>query len=109
LSPNKRIALELGIRSTNTDYLDDVSTTYVDANLLEQNKGGTSQRLAFRGDELNNGQSYPRDGAIRGNPNNNDWYLFTGLSYRVSLQPRPRERVYKFKPMRAKMSCPTLF
>ena len=109
LSPNKRIALELGIRSTNTDYLDDVSTTYVDANLLEQNRGGTSQRLAFRGDELNNNQSYPRDGAIRGNPNNKDWYLFTGLSYRVSLQPNPRERVYKFKTMRAKTSCPTLF
>jgi hypothetical protein len=109
LSPNKRIALELGFRKTNTDYLDDVSTTYVDAKFLEQNKGGTSQRMAFRGDELNSNLSYPRDGAIRGNPNNKDWYLFTGLSYRVSLQPKPRERVYKFKPMRAKTSCPTLF
>ena len=109
LSPNKRIALELGLRKTNTDYLDDVSTTYVDAKLLEQNKGGTSQRMAFRGDELNSNLSYPRDGAIRGNPNNKDWYLFTGLSYRVSLQPKSRERVYKFKPIRAKTSCPTLF
>jgi hypothetical protein len=84
-SHNKRIALELGIRKTNTDFLDDVLTTYVDANLLVQNKGSTSQRLAFRGDELNNSLSYPRDGAIRGNPNNKDWYLFTGLSYRVIL------------------------
>jgi len=85
LSHNKRIALELGIRKTNTDFLDDVRTTYVDANLLVQNKGSTSQRLAFWGDELNNSLSYPRDGAIRGNPNNKDWYLFTGLSYRVIL------------------------
>jgi len=109
LSPNKRIALEMGIRKTNTDYLDDVSTTYVDADLLRQFRGGTSQRLAYRGGEINNSRGYPRDGAIRGNPNNKDWYLFTGLSFRVSLQPTLKRRVYKFRPVPAKTSCPRVF
>ena len=109
LSPNKRLALEVGLRKTNTDYLDDVSTTYVDEQLLAQNNGGTAQRLAYRGDELPGGSGYPPDGTIRGNPKNKDWYIFTGLSFRISLQPKPRQRVYKFKPVRAKISCPTVF
>jgi hypothetical protein len=109
LSPNKRLALELGLRKTNTDYLDDVSTTYVDEQLLLQNKGGTAVGLAYRGDEINSSNRYPGDGAIRGNPKTKDWYIFTGLSFRVSLQPKFRQGVYKFKPMRAKTSCPTVF
>lgn len=109
LSPNKRIALEMGLRKTNTDYLDDVSTTYVDADLLVQNRGGTSQSLAFRGDELNNRNNYPTDGTLRGNPNNKDYYLFTGLSFRMSLQPKTKQRTYKYKPRTAKTSCPKAF
>lgn len=109
LSPNKRIAFEVGFRKTNTDYLDDVSTTYVDANLLAQNKGGTAQRLAFRGDELNSGITYPLDGAKRGDPRDMDWYLFTGLSFRLSLQPKSRQRSYNYKVRTAKTSCPRVF
>lgn len=108
LSPNKRIALEMGIRKTNTDYLDDVSTTYVDANLLMQNNGGTAVRLAYRGGEISN-STYPQDGTLRGNPNNKDLYIFTGFSFRLSIQPTLRRRVYKYKPVPAKISCPTVF
>jgi hypothetical protein len=109
LSPRTRLALELGVRKTNTDYLDDVSTTYVAQNLLEQEKGGTSVRLAYRGDEINGGAAYPADGSKRGNPDNKDWYLFSGLHFRISLQPKIRPYKYKYKPGKSKTSCPSLF
>lgn len=109
LSPNKRLAFEVGIRKTFTDYLDDVSTTYVDPVLLAQKRGGTAVTLAYRGAELPNAAPYPAEGSIRGNPDNKDWYLFTGLSFRISLQPKGRERIYKFKAKTARTSCPTLF
>lgn len=109
LSPNKRLALEFGIRKTNTDYLDDVSTTYVDAALLAQKKGSTSVSLAYRAGELPNAAPYPAGGSIRGNPKTKDWYFFSGLSFRISLQPNLKEHVYIYKPKTAKISCPTMF
>lgn len=109
LSPNKRLAIEMGIRKTFTDYLDDVSTTYVDPVLLAQKKGGTAVTMAYRGAELPNASPYPAEGSIRGNPNNKDYYVFTGLSFRISLQPKGRKRVFKYKPTKARTSCPSIF
>lgn len=109
LSPNKRLAFEIGIRKTFTDYLDDVSTTYVDPVLLAQKRGGTAVTMAYRAAELPNAAPYPTEGSIRGNPNNKDYYMFTGLSFRISLQPKGRQRVYKYKPKTAHTSCPTIF
>lgn len=109
ISPRQRFAVELGIRKTNTDYLDDVSTTYVDQDLLSQKKGGTASGIAYRGDEINGGGSYPAEGAKRGNPDNKDWYLFSGISYRFSLQPKLRRSTYTYKPKRARTSCPSLY
>jgi hypothetical protein len=109
LTPRTRLALELGVRKTNTDYLDDVSTTYVDQALLAQNKGGTSVRMAYRGDELNGGAPYPSDGTKRGNPDNKDWYLFSGLHFRISLQPKIRPYKFTYKSGKAKTKCPSLY
>jgi len=109
LSPRQRLAFEIGIRKTNTDYLDDVSTTYVDQNLLSQKKGGTASNIAYRGDEIPGGGTYPSEGTIRGNPDNKDWYMFSGISYRFSLQPRMRKTRYTYKPKRANTSCPVLY
>ena len=109
LSPNKRLAVEIGLRKTSTDYLDDVSTTYIDPVLLARERGSTAVSLAYRGQELPNGNPYPADGSIRGNPDNNDWYIFTGLSLRISLQPKGRQRIYQYKPKTARTSCPTVF
>lgn len=109
ISPNKRLGVEIGLRKTTTDYLDDVSTTYINPAVLAQNRGGTAVSLAYRGGELPNALPYPADGAKRGNPNNNDWYIFTGLSFRISLQPKPRKLEYKFKPRTARTSCPKIF
>ena len=109
LSPNKRIAVEIGLRKTTTDYLDDVSTTYINPAILAQKRGSTAVNLAYRGGELLNAEPYPADGAKRGNPNNNDWYIFTGLSFRISIKPKPRLYTYKFKRYKTRTSCPKVF
>jgi opacity protein-like surface antigen len=85
LSDNIRVGLEVGLRKTNTDYLDDVSTTYVDQAVLFANRGAQAVELAFRGDELKTGLAYPADGAQRGSPKSKDWYYFSGLTLSFRL------------------------
>jgi hypothetical protein len=79
LSDRVRIGVEVGLRKTFTDYLDDVSTNYVDQALLLANRGSRAVDLAFRGDELKSGLSYPADGAQRGSAKYKDWYYFSGI------------------------------
>jgi|SRR5665213_357659 len=86
LSDNLNVGVEFGIRKLFTDYLDDVSKTYVDENLLLANRGAKAVELAYRGDEVKGGSLvYPNAGAQRGNPGSKDWYYFTGftLSFRL--------------------------
>jgi hypothetical protein len=86
LSDDINVGLEVGIRKLFTDYLDDVSTSYVDPNLLLANRGAKAVELSYRGDELKGGsQTYPRVGQIRGSPNYKDWYYFTGLTLSFRL------------------------
>ncbi|MBC7628881.1 DUF6089 family protein [Ferruginibacter sp.] len=80
LNNNVRISFEIGLRKTFTDYLDDVSTTYADKNLLLLNNGQRAVDMAFRGGELKTGLVYPGAGSIRGNAQSKDWYYFTGLT-----------------------------
>jgi opacity protein-like surface antigen len=77
LNEKIRVGVELGLRKTFTDYIDDVSTTYVDRNLLLANRGLQAVDLAFRGDELKSGLTYPADGTQRGGAKFKDWYYFT--------------------------------
>lgn len=80
LSENINVGAELGLRKLFTDYLDDVSTTYVDQADLFTNRGAKAVELAYRGNELKNGTAYPAAGTIRGGSKNKDWYYFTGLT-----------------------------
>ena len=77
------VSIEWGIRKTYTDYLDDVSTTYVDQNVLYANKGLDAALFADR-TLLNPGNSNLN--RQRGNSTTNDWYSFAGvtLSYKLS-------------------------
>ena len=86
ITDNVRIGVEVGLRKLFTDYLDDVSTTYVDKNLLLANNGPEAVELAFRGNELNTGLTYPPAGTIRGDAKSKDWYYFTlvTLAFRIS-------------------------
>ncbi len=80
LSDNVNVGFEIGYRKLFTDYLDDVSSTYVDEALLLSNRGAKAVELAYRGNELKNGDPYPAGGTIRGGATRKDWYYFTGLT-----------------------------
>ncbi|MBS1749931.1 MAG: outer membrane beta-barrel protein [Bacteroidetes bacterium] len=89
---NKNIAIgwEFRFNKTFTDYLDDVSTTYADYNILITGKYGVSSaEMAYRGDELKGGsQTYPAAGTKRGNPKTKDWYYFSGITITYTLFPK---------------------
>ena len=78
------IALEYGMRKTFTDYIDDVSGLYPNQTLLAQQSGTLAAELSDRSDNPE-GVNNTNYGLSRGNPNNKDWYAFTGfvLTYRL--------------------------
>ena len=86
LSDNVIIAYEIGLRKLNTDYLDDVSTSYVDETLLLAERGPRAVEISYRGDELKNGDpNYPLAGTLRGGEKQKDWYYFQGIHLSIGL------------------------
>jgi hypothetical protein len=69
------LALESSFRSTNTDYLDDVSGFYADPAVLEAEVSQLSANLADRSLSGSN-----KENILRGDPSTQDWYIFTGIS-----------------------------
>lgn len=69
------IGVELGYRTTSTDYMDDVSTVYPDFDALQQVSGDLAVTLSDRALERTT-----RPGEIRGNPGANDSYFFTAFT-----------------------------
>lgn len=84
LSEDLYIGFEIGFRKLFTDYLDDVSTTYVDRDVLLNRKGAQAAAFAFRGDELKPPLPYPAAGALRGNSKKDDYYYYGQL--RISFR-----------------------
>ena len=82
LNEDMRVGLEFGYRKLFTDYLDDVSTVYVDQSALLAARGQTAVDLAWRGDEKG-GQPYPAAGFTRGNPESRDGYYYIALTFTV--------------------------
>ncbi len=98
------LTTELGARYTNTDYLDDVSKSYVDLDTLNAYKGKLAKTMAYRGNTLvtwdgNN----PYKGAPRGDSKANDWYWFANLSLTVYFKAFGNAREY------VKTRCPGFF
>jgi hypothetical protein len=82
LNEDMRVGLELGYRFLFTDYIDDVSDTYVDQSTLLAARGQQAVDLAFRGDEV--GQAfYPAGGTTRGSPAQKDGYYYIAITYTV--------------------------
>lgn len=78
------LGLEYGIRKTFTDYIDDVSKTYYDKNLLYNNESPLAAAMSDRSDG-----TYPyitAPGAQRGDPRDLDSYMFAviNINYRLS-------------------------
>jgi hypothetical protein len=103
ISDNLQLAAEVGIRKTFTDYLDDVSESYVDFATLLAAKGPKAVELAYRGDELAGAPGYPEEGAQRGSPKTKDWYYFSGLR----LSARLHNKAGRTANGRNKLGCPT--
>jgi hypothetical protein len=87
------IGFEMGFRYTFTDYLDDVSTTYVDPAVILANKGQTAVNLADPSLGLVPGQN--GIGEQRGDPRFNDVYMMMlfNINYKLTNE---RGRMPKF-------------
>lgn len=85
VSKGFNVALEIGYRGTYTDYLDDVSSTYIDNGVIEAGQNGAiAAALADRSGEVVD-EPIGIEGTQRGNTQNVDAYIFTGiqLSYTI--------------------------
>jgi hypothetical protein len=86
VTDNAWLGYEIGVRKTFTDYLDDVSKTYVDQDLLIASGRSRAASLAFRSDELkDNTLPYPPANAIRGGEKYKDWYYFSGITLSIGI------------------------
>jgi len=90
------ISLEYGLRKTFTDYIDDVSTTYVNADFISAGASGDEEvaiALADKSDGTYPNKTAP--GQQRGDPHDNDAYMFAifSLNYKFrKLRKRRRSR-----------------
>ena len=91
------LQLEWGLRRTYTDYIDDVSGTYVDNDLLAYENGELSAALADRSPLADTGFN---TGRARGDGNTRDWYQYTGISVTLLLGPRFTECDELYKSMK---------
>jgi hypothetical protein len=73
------VQLEWGMRRTYTDYIDDVSGTYVDNDLLAFENGPLAGIFGDRSG-LNARPGYNNADHARGDVNTRDWYVYSGLS-----------------------------
>ena len=96
ITDNVIIAYEISFRKLFTDYLDDVSTNYVDGTTLLNARGAEAVEMAYRGNEIKNGsQTYPADGTQRGSAKYKDWYYFSGIRICVGINNRVKSDDYK--------------
>ena len=79
------ISLETSLRSTLTDYIDDISQYYLNDGFLKSHNGELAAALANRSGELPGKSRKDLTGINRGNQTNDSFYtLFLSLSYRFS-------------------------
>lgn len=81
------VGAEIGYRKTFTDYIDDVSTTYIDENILRAQRGDLAVQMAFRTPEVpgHTTDPYPTGlGLVRGGKAKDNYYFMTfTFSYRL--------------------------
>lgn len=86
VNKNFNVGLELGFRKLFTDYLDDVSGSYVNYLELTRGNGETAALLSNRtGEALGTEPVFVETGTQRGNPDRKDWYFITNVSVSYNL------------------------
>lgn len=88
------ISFEYGLRKTFTDYLDDVSGYYVNNADLREENGVIAAYFADRSIKQE-GINGTNEGSMRGNPDNKDWYSFSGVI--ISFVLGKETGCYEFK------------
>lgn len=106
ITDNAYLGYEIGLRKTFTDYIDDVSKTYVDENLLIAERRRRAAEMAFRSDELkDNTLPYPPANTIRGGEKYKDWYYFSGITLSIGIT-NADGRLFGKKIRRGSIDCP---
>ena len=101
------LGLELGLRKTFTDYLDDLSGNYVNYNDLLAGNGPIAAALGNRTGELLGTEPLVIDtGSQRGNADKDDWYYVGGLT--ISYQFYDKNSRFKSRRDRD-IGCPNAF
>jgi hypothetical protein len=86
VSEKFNIGLEAGVRKTFTDYLDDISTDYVNYSQLLRGNGELAAALGNRtGEYLGTEPVDIPTGSQRGNPNVDDWYFIAGVTISYNI------------------------
>jgi hypothetical protein len=101
ISREVSIGFEYGLRKTFTDYIDDVSTTYVDPRVFSQifdDPGKIALAEYFANPTINTlGEIVTAPGQQRGNPFNTDAYMFSFIKVYYRLSPlRPSYGLPRF-------------
>ena len=95
LSTDWSIGIEYGIHKTFTDYIDDVSKTYIDPVFLEQEKGVMA--AYFSNPTINSLPSEVTEaGQQRGDPRDKDSYMFGIISFYYKI-PKGKFTLPKFR------------
>lgn len=110
ITDNAYLGYEVGLRKTFTDYIDDVSKTYIDEALLASNRSAKAVELAFRSNELKNvNLPYPQDGEIRGGEKYKDWYYFSGITLSIGLFNPSDKAILSGRGRRGSVDCPRVW
>jgi hypothetical protein len=96
---NFSVGLEFGVRITTTDYIDDVSGTYYHRSAIRAANGGNADMAEYfsnpNDDAVWPSVTYSQDGKSfelqqRGDPSNNDTYIFSSVTVSYKLRRRRR-------------------
>ncbi|MDB9882690.1 DUF6089 family protein [Bacteroidia bacterium] len=96
LGQTTTLNLDIGLRKTFTDYLDDISTVYADNAALLENDGALAAVLADRS------SISKTEGSQRGNPEKKDSYFFVGLKFEKTIGKSTSSCYYDDVPMNNK-------
>jgi len=98
------LTTEIGFRYTNTDYLDDVSKSYINLDTLFAYKGKLARQMAFRGNKVPTWSGdNPDYGFQRGDSKSNDWFWYVNVTATVYFRAFGNPREY------LKTKCPIFF
>ena len=95
---------EIGFRYTNTDYLDDVSKSYVNLDTLQAYKGKIAKQMSYRGNTVAGwDHNNPNYGFQRGDSKSNDWFWYANVTVTVYFRAFGNPKEY------LKTKCPGFF